>query len=173
MRLQLHHLHGAGDASDTSTPIWFSSRFFSPDLEPDMGSQRTSDVNIDEFKIRNFKIPIFKNADLSWLFVATLCFFGTPTLKPSRVIRKFTNSKFEISNIWNLQFENFEILKFEIWDFEILNFKFVNIDVTGPLWAHFWLQIRKKHKNLELNQIGVLASDASPAPWRWWSWRRI
>ena len=27
MRLQLHHLHGAGDASDASTPIWFSSRF--------------------------------------------------------------------------------------------------------------------------------------------------
>ncbi len=31
-----------------------------PDLEPEMGSQRPSDVNIDEFKIQNVKIQIFK-----------------------------------------------------------------------------------------------------------------
>ncbi len=30
--------------------------YFFPDLEPEMGSQRPSDVNIDEFKIQNFKI---------------------------------------------------------------------------------------------------------------------
>ncbi len=29
--------------------------YFFPDLEPEMGSQRPSDVNIDEFKIQNFK----------------------------------------------------------------------------------------------------------------------
>ena len=36
--------------------------YFFPDLEPEMGSQRPSDVNIDEFKIRNFKNQIFKNS---------------------------------------------------------------------------------------------------------------
>ena len=34
--------------------------YFFPDLEPEMGSQRPSDVNIDEFKIQNVKIQIFK-----------------------------------------------------------------------------------------------------------------
>ena len=36
---------------------------FFPDLEPEMGSQRLSDVNTDEFKIQNFKnqISIFSN----------------------------------------------------------------------------------------------------------------
>ena len=38
------------------------------------------------------------------VFVATLCFFGTPKLKLSRVIRKFANSKFEI-----LKFENLNV----------------------------------------------------------------
>ncbi len=33
---------------------------FFPDLEPEMGSQRPSDVNIDEFKFQNVKIQIFK-----------------------------------------------------------------------------------------------------------------
>ena len=33
---------------------------FFPDLEPEMGSQRPNDVNIDEFKIQNFKNQIFK-----------------------------------------------------------------------------------------------------------------
>ncbi len=32
--------------------------YFFPDLEPEMGSQRPRDVNIDEFKIQNFKIII-------------------------------------------------------------------------------------------------------------------
>ncbi len=34
----------------------------------------------------------------------------------------------------------------------MLNFEFVNIDVTGPLWAHFWLQIRKQIKNKQTNK---------------------
>ncbi len=36
------------------------------------------------------------------VFVATLCFFGTPKLKPSRVIRKF--------EIWNLEIWKFECM---------------------------------------------------------------
>ncbi len=55
------------------------------------------------------------------IFVATLCFFGTPKLKPSRTIRKIANSKFEI--LKNLKFWNFQILRFEIWKSEICQFE--------------------------------------------------
>ena len=64
-------------------------------------------------------------------------FFGTPKLKPSRVIRQFANSKFEILKNCNLEtlifldlkFENlkFEILKFENLKFE--NLKFENLKI--------------------------------------------
>jgi len=40
------------------------------------------------------------------VFVATLRFFGTPKLKPSRVIRKFANPNFVV-----FEFYNFEVPK--------------------------------------------------------------
>ncbi len=42
------------------------------------------------------------------LVLSQLYVFGTPKLKPIRVIRKFANSKFEI-----LKFPNFKISKFQ------------------------------------------------------------
>ena len=54
------------------------------------------------------------------VFVATLRFFGTPKLKPSRVIRKFANPNFVVFEFYNFEILNFKMLKF--WNSEILMF---------------------------------------------------
>ncbi len=70
---------------------------------------------------RGFPRIFHMNLFLSQLYI----FVGTSKWKPGRVIWKLKN-----------------ILKFVM-----LNFEFVNIDVSGPLWAHFWLQIWKSKKS--------------------------